>query len=242
MKLIASIQGVAAVRVSIEEVMPPSNPPIFNVVSGVRSFFDFAVAPSRESLSSGLPIMFQGGKILDGEKEIGIHQLIMLPDGDLVASSTTDFAERGLDALVAYLNKGFGYRMEGKSAKRYYVSTVVVEFEKPFSEIIPTIGAVQGLLSHADGKDDPFQILRLSFSRGTGGMPNPQSANPLDGLEKADFLIERRAGAPFSANRFFCSAPMRTSDHIRVLEEIEHAAKPTNPATERRAPRVKPGR
>jgi hypothetical protein len=224
MKVIASVQGLAAVRVSIEEVTPPSNPPLINIVSGLHSFFDFAVAPPRESLGAGAPLVFQGGKILDGEKAIGIQQLVVLPDGDLVASSTTDFAERGLDALVAYLNTEFGYRLEGKSARRYYVSTVVVEFEKPFSEIIPSIGAVQKLISRSNGKDDPFQILRLSFSKGTGGMPNPQSSNPLDGMEKADFLIERRAGAPFSANRFFCSAPMRTNDHIKVLEEIERAA------------------
>jgi hypothetical protein len=45
----------------------------------------------------------------------------------------------------------------------------------------------------------------------------------MDDLPNADFAIERRAGEPYSSNRFFCTAPMRTEAHVRVLGLIETA-------------------
>jgi hypothetical protein len=221
MKLIAAIQGVAAVRVSLDEVLPPSNPPQLNIVAGVQSFFNFSTSPPREVITGGVPLVFQFGRVIDPETktEIGINQLAMLPDGDIVVSSRTEFAEKGLDALVKYLNQAFGYRMEGPSAKRSFQSTVVVEFERSFTEIIPSLVALQGVL--AQKQQAPFEMLRLSFANATGGMPNPQTANPLDGIERTDFTIERRVGSPFSANRFFCTAPMRTREHLDCLEALE---------------------
>ena len=35
------------------------------------------------------------------------------------------------------------------------------------------------------------------------------------------FLIERRAGVPFSQERYYCSASMHSDSHLRILEEIE---------------------
>jgi hypothetical protein len=221
MKVIGSIYGVAAVRVLNEEVWPLSNPPITNIVSGVRSFFGFSVAPPQ--IAGGIPLIFQSGKIvLNDGKEVGISQLVMLADGDIIISGNTDLAESGLNALIAYLNGEFGYRMEGKSAKRYYQSVVVVEFEKQVSEMLPGIASIQKLVSSVDSAA-PFELLRISFTRGTGGMPNVPSLNPLDGIEKSDFTIERRAGSPFSENRFFCTGPLRTNDHIKILQDLENS-------------------
>jgi hypothetical protein len=221
MNLIASVQGFAAVRVSFEEVSPPSNPPLLGIISGIGSFFDFAIKPPRETIGTGTPLVFQSGRFRDMDKEIGINQLLVLPDGDIVASANTDVAEQALNILIDYLNREFGYRMEGASAKRLYVSTVVVEFEKDFESMIPQIGTIQSLLSRILSHAEPYKLIRISCSPGTGGMPNLPPLNPLDNLERTDFTIERRVGSHFSANRFFCTAPMRTGDHVRLLEEIE---------------------
>lgn len=35
------------------------------------------------------------------------------------------------------------------------------------------------------------------------------------------FIIERRQGISFERERYFCSAPMRTRDHVDILEKIE---------------------
>jgi len=67
----------------------------------------------------------------------------------------------------------------------------------------------------------PFEIKRQAF--GGGGVPNPQmQLQPtIEAIERSDFLMERRAGAPYEVNRYFCAAPIKTAEHIKVLELIE---------------------
>ncbi|OAF06677.1 hypothetical protein AYJ54_19335 [Bradyrhizobium centrolobii] len=36
-----------------------------------------------------------------------------------------------------------------------------------------------------------------------------------------EFVFERRAGEPYSTNQYFSSAPLRTADHMRVLNQLE---------------------
>jgi len=43
----------------------------------------------------------------------------------------------------------------------------------------------------------------------------------IDQIERSDFLLERRAGASYQQNRYYSGAPMKTADHIRLLEIIE---------------------
>jgi len=222
MKLIASIQGVAAVRVPGEEVYPASSPPMQNIISGIRALFNFAIAPPPESLGMGVPLAFQTGRITKDEQEFGIQHLIMLQDGDILASANTDFAEHGLNILIKYLDSEFGYTMESKSNTQYYYSTIIVEFDNEIGDLIPSFKKIQTIIGgEAKAEGSSFELLRLSFSKGLHRMPAPQVVSPLDGIEHADFVIERRASQPFSANRFFCTAPMRTGDHIRALEKIE---------------------
>jgi hypothetical protein len=35
------------------------------------------------------------------------------------------------------------------------------------------------------------------------------------------FIIDRRKNIAFARERYFCIAPLRTNDHIHILEEIE---------------------
>jgi hypothetical protein len=67
---------------------------------------------------------------------------------------------------------------------------------------------------------EPFKIKRLAF--GSGDPAPPQSLD-VDVAKTADFVLERRSGEPYSLNRYFTSAPMTTSAHIRLLEAIETA-------------------
>jgi hypothetical protein len=35
------------------------------------------------------------------------------------------------------------------------------------------------------------------------------------------FSIERRSGLPLAQNRWFCSAPLPTDEHLALLEQME---------------------
>jgi hypothetical protein len=77
--------------------------------------------------------------------------------------------------------------------------------------------------SARNSKEDSFQLQRLAF----GTVKRLQLQNPfiqqsqIEIIEAAEYAIERRAGVPISENRYFCSAPLSTAEHIRTLEEIE---------------------
>jgi hypothetical protein len=43
----------------------------------------------------------------------------------------------------------------------------------------------------------------------------------METIENSDFAIERRGDEPYSENRYFCSAPVSTPKHIRILEMLE---------------------
>ncbi len=39
----------------------------------------------------------------------------------------------------------------------------------------------------------------------------------IEAIENADFIIERRASADYSENIYFSSAPVSTSEHLKIL-------------------------
>jgi hypothetical protein len=225
MKLIGAAQGLVGIRLSIEEVIPQSSPPAQNIIAGIKAFFNFSVAPIPQTIAT-VPWQFADGKITKGKQEIGVPQMVLFPDGDLAIATTTDLAEIALDSLIDYLKKEFGYRYGGPSEKRLYASSLVVEFDAPFADIIPQIAKMQNIFAEAGGRGSrSVEFLRIGFSEGAHGspyLPLP-TATLLDSLERTDFVIERRVGHQFAENRFFCSAPLRTKDHIKALESIERA-------------------
>ena len=42
-----------------------------------------------------------------------------------------------------------------------------------------------------------------------------------DGDPSANFTFDRRTGAPFAENKFYCRAPLPTDEHFRLLQEFE---------------------
>ena len=142
----------------------------------------------------------------------------MTSDGDMISSANTELADYALTVLIEYLNNEFGYTLN--PSHRYYSSTIVVDFEKEIGDLIPSFKAIQKIIGD-EGDENSFELLRIALSRGASRKPAPPAASPLDGVERTDFVIERRANLPFSANRFFCTAPMRTDEHIKALEKIE---------------------
>jgi hypothetical protein len=69
---------------------------------------------------------------------------------------------------------------------------------------------------NAYGQALDFQMQRVAFN--VDPLTRPQFA-------QTDFTIDRRGGAPYSLNRFFCSAPLKTESHIAILEAIERTLK-----------------
>ncbi|MDA9463051.1 hypothetical protein [Bradyrhizobium sp. CCBAU 53415] len=57
-----------------------------------------------------------------------------------------------------------------------------------------------------------YQISGIKLHYDSAALPVPRPP---------EFVFERRAGQPYSANEYFSSAPLRTADHMRVLDQLE---------------------
>ena len=206
----------------------PSRAPIsslpdgFAPLSPAGDMYGFANRPNipPNAPPQAFPILtFQQGRFINNEGTFPIHQLVIYQNGDLVSAANTEVAEVILDDYIVNLNTNYGYRYEGKPQKRYYLSTVVVEFEADIVEQVKVLRKIREILTHEIRRDEAsFNIKNLVFGTGdpvVGVISSPEI------IERSDFTIERRGGEPYERNRFFSSAPVRTPDHVRILELIE---------------------
>ena len=232
MKLIASIQGTVAVRVSSDEVTTERGVLLRDMVQFVGDCYNFSVRPN---IAPGTPpqafptLIFQQGKLIKDDGEYPIYQLTLFGDGGAVTSRSTEISDTILDDCLGKLDEGLGFRFAKNAQTRLYLSNVAVEFGAGLEEYIQALHMIEDILNNEIPRDGvPFETKRLAFGYGDATQPAFQS---LDEFKNVDFLIERRVGEPYSKNRFFSSAPLRTTDHVRVLEKIEKSISKREPRT-----------
>jgi hypothetical protein len=218
MKLIGYLQGFAAMREKVEEYLPERGVVQRELVELVRTRYEFQAFPQ---LGPGvLPqptLLFAGGKFPGDGDSFGIYQLAMKDDGDVVVATTTEQADQVLSDLVNLLDVNLGYRLGTAHNKTSYVSNMVVEFDKDFEYYIVSLSKMASAINDLRVGMPIFSVKRISF--GEGGIT--ETNDPLAAVERGDFLIERRTGTAYDANRYFCSAPLPTAEHLRLLERLE---------------------
>jgi hypothetical protein len=222
MKLIVPLHGTVGVRVSADDVVPRQGAVMRDVVESVSASYQFAVKPIIPPGVAPFSIpnfVFQSGVLISGDDKWPIIQLAMIPNGDVVTAATTEIADMIVNDFMARMDATFGYRFGASDKIRVYQSNIVVDFEEQFDEKIAAFQKIKNILNGASIRSAPFEVKRLSF--GFGDVPQLQSISTTEEIENSDFLIERRSGEPYSRNRYFCSAPMKTSDHVKLLQEIE---------------------
>jgi hypothetical protein len=179
----------------------------------------------QPGFNASQPFSYSAGRFTHGDQTLAITTLMMLVNGDIIATTSTEDSELVFDDLVRLLDEKFGFRLRHANIKRSYLSTLVVEFDNAFSSYIDKIARMEGAINSLlpPGIEERY-FKSISFGRSPSSDPEV-AIDQISAVEKADFTIERRAGQPLSSNRFYCVAPMRTADHIRALEQIEQIAR-----------------
>lgn len=218
-----STGGTASLRVSADDVVPPRGLLHRDMLQFVGDLYGFGDRPVI--LPNTPPEMlqistFQQGRYVANDGNIyPVLQLLVFPNGDAVTAQDTNAADLILDHYTSQLDSMLGYRYNSASQIRYYLSNVVVEFEIDIGEKMSIIKTISDLIRKEIPLDhQSFDLKSLKF--GNGDVTQIMFTSP-DAVLKSDFTIERRSGELYSSNRYFCSAPMKTDDHIRVLRNIE---------------------
>lgn len=224
MKLVVSSQGIVAAGISADDVSPERGLLYQDLIQYVGDMYNFAVRPD---IPPNIPIqappffLFQQGRFVNNDSAFPVHQLAIFQNGDSVSAMDTDVAEMILDDYTAKLDANFGFRFANKPQKRYYLSSIVVELAHGIGKQIAGLRKIGEILTREIPREGmPFDTKALAFGWGD---PAALTLSSPALLERADFTIERRAGEPYERNRYFSSAPVRTSEHVRILELIEAA-------------------
>lgn len=224
MKLLVPTHGTVGLRVSADDVVPHVGTMTRDILDFVGTSYKFAVKPT---IPPGVaPFMvqnyiFQSGELVSGDSKLPIIQLAIIPNGDMVTATTTEIADKIMDDFMERLDATFGFRFATAEKRRVYQSNVVVEFDVLVDEKISAFKKIEQILNGASIRSAPFEIKRLAF--GYGDIQQIQSISSIEEIENSDFVIERRSAEPYSRNRYFCSAPVKTSRLIALLQDIERA-------------------
>jgi hypothetical protein len=98
--------------------------------------------------------------------------------------------------------------------KRIYSSEGFVKFQKPLDVFNEKFSAFADSIKLGLGPNqkEPMELAALIFGSDPTG--NRQSL----------LRIEREANTPFGENRYYSYAPLKTSEHLRLLELFEQKA------------------
>lgn len=224
LKLVSSALGTVALYGPGDEVLPEGGLLQRDLVKFVGDAYQFSIRPE---IPPGVPpqlfptLSFQQGK-LEGKEIYPIHQMLLMQNGDAVSAQTTDAADFILSDLIKQLEHGLHYRYGDISGRRKtYFSAIIVQFDAALEDRISAFGRIEKILNRVIPRENmPFKPKILSFGHGD---PAIQGIANVDDLLKADFSLQRRVGAPYSENRYFSSAPLSTTEHAELLQEIETA-------------------
>jgi len=96
---------------------------------------------------------------------------------------------------------------------KMYTSELTVRMESVLFNLNPKLVDIANNVSSLCGLSiPPFEMTGFSFSTDLAISP----------LKPAPFILERKAGAPFSEKRYYSKAPLHTDKHEEVLAGIEH--------------------
>jgi len=222
MRFINTEMGRVVRLFPVEEIRPPEglHPP--TAIRMLGEHYSFGYTPDlrrtwEEAQKDGLK--FQLGKLVHGNRTINVNDFTLYNDGIVATAASTDDAELFLDDLLAWGKEVFGYRdINRATARTLYFSNVIVELESSPDSLLKNFTILSEslvkLLRTTYGLDIPIQLsgVGLHFDR-TLTVPAWQTLT--------QFTLERRISQPYSKNRFYSDAPLKTKDHLAFLEIIE---------------------
>jgi hypothetical protein len=222
MKFIGFLEGRFALQFPWEEVRPLRGSTITSTFNALMAKYNFKYPPNMERPWGEIEnavMEFREGFVFLGSEMQEVNALRIYSDGLQAQCATTDLAEKVVDELIAWGRDTLGYREFVRLPRKIYSSEIVVMFERPIEGLFAKWRALQTLLdqpirdhySDIAQKVDAFRVVWRCDPTTT------PRANLL-----SEIVIERRANEPFTENRFYCSAPLPTSEFIALLEKLEN--------------------
>ena len=185
-----------------------------HLAAQVAERYGFGSAPHSIEELGGNKAEFRHG-LFEGN---AVETLDVYNDGIIVTSrSDTDFIDKFIDDLVTWLENDHGFSViETHTVSKMYDSTLLVETDRdvfqPFGAYAEILRMIEMALQDASGLEIAYQNYGLMLSV-------DQTRNPA--LKPASFRFERKEGVEFSRHQFYAAAPLKTKQHLEILERLD---------------------
>lgn len=219
MKLINIHQG-QAVRLTpiVEPIGGIYMPQARDLIKREYQFLQVPMNLDEWDLSRGITFGHGSFDIEEESRSIVIDKLQIFFDGIIVqARSYTEDADLFIDQLIEWSASVFGTITDTENVSKTYNSIIDIELDSSIlgrcSEICH--GVAIGIESYLKGYGDTnaeFHMHGLTMS-----VDDTKTNAPIPGL----FRLERKNKESFDSNLYFSAAPLRTRDHLALLEELE---------------------
>ena len=213
MKLVATELGQVLQLLVMEELRPYGGLVGVNVVKAIADHYRFAKKPEKAEDNE----FTSGQAVIDG-KEKEIIKLAWYPDGIVVQCRYTEDAEIVFEDFMAWATREFNFRQPMTKRPRTFASRVVVEFDIAIDQALIVFETMRS--SFAAGLKAAYDIDAEVSLKDLGVGVDPLT--PITGVIP-EFTLERRAGIPYSQNRYFSYAPVQTQIHLDMLHKLEAA-------------------
>jgi hypothetical protein len=187
--------------------------PVVEFAREVVERYKFVTTPKLEELFSDKTI-FQNG-VFQGA---AIDALEVYRDGVIIRGRCdSDVLDAFLEDVIGwYMTKTGSRRIETRRVSTSYESTLAVlgsdkmlRTLEPIKEICRGISAALEATNGTTAEYVPF-----GFSLAADDTINP-------GLKPIPFRLERQLGSEFDRNIFVSAAPLRTKDHVKLLQALD---------------------
>lgn len=187
------------------------------LINGIREKYGFIQVPlTVDDLDFKKGVTFlQGyykGKIIN---KLQIYENGLLCE----ANEDNSLIDEFLGELFAWAKHVHKLPMRETGVRAYLSQMEVIsaiDIGAVFSKVAPIGGLLAEALKAYGQPVQEYKISGLKMHYDSMALPVPRAP---------EFAFERRAGELYSANEFFTSAPVRTGDHLQILEALEKVFK-----------------
>jgi hypothetical protein len=218
MELLAVRTARLIASLNAEELNPSGRPIAHDYMNAFVERYSFIKRPTTpdeilDSQNKG--ITFEQGK----HGDVGINRVVLFDWGVVVeTSASTDACAEILQDMLNWGAGRFGLsNRPSLITRRNYVSELVFSSEMSLPSISPQLQSlgreITDLVSSYLGNSLPFETVGISLA--IDSTETKQLFTP--------FQIQRLTDTPFSQKKYYSGAPLRTFDHIRLLNQFEAA-------------------
>jgi hypothetical protein len=186
----------------------------FKTLSEKFSFAEFPKTFEEIDFKKGIELAF--GKMGD----INIDRLVLFEHGIVVDTrSSTEDSEKVIMGLIDFAREAFGAKVAFN--RQIFVSQFIFQSKVRLLTLHPALQEIADQVAASVSRD-----LKQTFSFEPSGviLRSDWTTRVMPG----HFSIERRAEVPYAEDTYFASAPLRTNEHLDLVQRFEHLLGSTN--------------